>query len=85
MTIPPARLSGSLVTTANYSREYAYYRSKLDGKGPGLIVEGYPGPDLLMMSATHRWSQPEVEFLQYSFTPIVGILDSYRMLQLGIV
>src|SRR3712207_8074570 len=38
-------------------RENPYYRSKLDGKGPGLIAEGYPGPDLLMMSATHRWNQ----------------------------
>ena len=34
-------------------------RSKLDREGPGLTVEGYPGPDLLVMSATHRWGQPE--------------------------
>src|SRR5919107_6156276 len=58
--LPRARYRTGLGLTPDLDfRENPYYRSKLDGKGPGLIAEGYPGPDLLMMSSTHRWNQPE--------------------------
>ncbi len=57
--LPRARHRTGKCPTPDLDFREPPYESKLDREGPGLTVEGYPGPDLLVMSATHRLGQPE--------------------------
>jgi hypothetical protein len=55
------------------------------GKGRGSYWKDTLAPTYSCCLRHIAGASPMIEFLRYPFTLTVGFLDSYRMLQLGIV